>query len=178
MPWAWVHVANRINYIGTVELFRWHHGIVSKSVEVKCGHTYLKNMDTYTYSLFPLLNRRSKTPEEAFPYSAGKAPDIKSELAKLVELIIDMIPLVDPCPSPKWFGLGISIPSILHNNPLGEFPRMIISLFWSDPAFVTPAKFKAMRAGSWNPPAYRFASVTENWRVRRVHSLHESASES
>ncbi len=45
-------------------------------------------------------------------------------------LSILMAPPDDPW-SEKWLGLGISTPSMRHNNPLGEFPRITISLLAS-----------------------------------------------
>ena len=97
--------------------------------------------------------RKSNTPLIALPYSAGNAPVKKSLLANTLLLSIETGPPLEP-KSPKWFGLGMSIPSNRNNKPTGELPRIIIS-FTASFAPRTPAKFCAMRLTSFLAPANR-----------------------
>ncbi len=122
------------------------------------------------YSLrseLPLRMLRSKTPASALPYSAGKAPDRKSEYVSTLALNMLMPPLLWP-PSPKWFGLGISMPSSCHTVYLGDCPRTITSLSKSSSARDTPEKDCAMRAGSDMLAAYRCVCSTEKERALTV----------
>ena len=105
--------------------------------------------------LFPLRNRKSKTPAKPLPYSAGKAEVKKSVLSSTLELNILTAP---PVEYTKWFGLGISAPSKRHKTVFGEFPLITISLFKSSPFPVTPAKFCTCLAGSPKEAAYKLAS--------------------
>lgn len=118
-------------------------------------------------SSLPLRSRMSNTPERPLPYSAGKAPVRKSELLITVLLRMLMPPPELPSPVAKWLGFGISMPSIRHNSPRAELPRMTISLLLSL-ADDTPAKDCAMRAGSLKLPAKREVSSTENLRALTV----------
>ncbi len=82
---------------------------------------------------------------------AGNAPVRKDDLAN--KLLFNMLtgPPVAPN-APKWLGFGISTPSTRHKTPLGELPRMIMSLRESL-LEVTPAKPATIRAGSFREPA-------------------------
>jgi hypothetical protein len=61
----------------------------------------------------------------AFPYSAGTAPERKSEFVRRLLFPILTGPPVVPR-APKWLGFGISIPSSRHRTPDGEFPRFLL----------------------------------------------------
>ena len=77
--------------------------------------------------------------------------------------MIDTDPPVVPGMA-KWLGFGMSMPSIRHKIPWGEFPRTTIS-FLESSAPCTPAKFEAIRAGSPRLPAKRSVSSTVNNRA-------------
>ena len=115
------------------------------------------------FSLFPLRNFKSNTPDNALPYSAENAPVIKSEFDKSWLLRIE-IPPPDVAGAAKWLGLGISTPSILHNRPNGELPRIEILLFPSS-VLCTPANDKAILPGSLIAAANFCVSSTLNVRV-------------
>src|SRR5690606_40567654 len=118
------------------------------------------------FLLFPFLRLISNTPLSAFPYSAGKAPVIKSLLESNCELMI-IIPPPLLAALAKWLGFGISMPSILQSKPLGELPRIEILLL---PSLVltTPAKDETIRAGSFTDAANFCVSSTENERALTV----------
>src|SRR5690606_34150886 len=101
-------------------------------------------------------------PESALPYSAGKAPVIKSEFASNCELKMDTPP-PDVPGFTKWLGFGISIPSILQSKPFGLLPRTEILLLPSS-VLVTPEKDCAILPGSFTAAANFLASSTENVR--------------
>ena len=92
----------------------------------------------------------SNTPAVALPYSAGKAPVRKSELAIKFGLSAETGPPVVPSVE-KWLGFGIGIPSRRQSTPVGELPRIMMSLRASLLA-ATPAKLATILATSLRPP--------------------------
>ncbi len=118
------------------------------------------------FSELPLRSFKSNTPDRALPYSAAKAPVIKSELDNNCALRIEMPPPEVPT-AEKWLGLGISTPSMRQSRPLGALPRMAMVLLPSL-AVATPANAEAIRPGSFTAAAKRRVSSTENVRALTV----------
>ena len=103
------------------------------------------------FSLLPWRIFISKTPETASPYSAGKAAVKKSELPNTKALNDDISPPPATEMSAKWFGFGISTPSMRHESRRGALPWIEMPLV--QPSCDTPANELAKRAGSPKPPA-------------------------